>query len=99
MNRIVGENIGLRLHFPLRYLAIFLMVIGLIGSFSIFFIRPLALSLFGQPGDGGIAFFVMSIIIYLISSAGLSGLLMFEASRLFGFEARLKDEYPISDNP
>lgn len=82
----------------LRYLAIFLMVIGLIGAFSIFFIRPLALGLFGQPGDSGVAFFVMGIVIYLISSAGLLGLLMFEASRLFGFEARLKDECQLANN-
>ena len=76
----------------LRYLSIFLMVVGLIGSFAIFFIRPLALGIFGQPGDSGVAFFVIGILIYLISSSGLLGLLMFEASRLFGFEAQSKDE-------
>lgn len=76
----------------LRYLAIFFMIVGLIGSFAIFFIKPLALGIFGQPGDSGVAFFVMGIIIYLISSAGLLGFLMFEASRLFGFEAKLKEE-------
>ena len=83
----------------LRYLGIFLMVIGLIGSFAIFFIRPLALGVFGKPGDSGVAFFVMSIFIYLISSAGLMGLLMFEASRLFGFEAQLKDEQSNQQSP
>jgi hypothetical protein len=76
----------------LRNLGGFLMVIGLIGSFAIFFIRPLALGIFGKPGDAGVAFFVVSIVLNLISSAGLSGLLMFEASRLLGFEARHKDE-------
>ncbi|MHB1619274.1 MAG: hypothetical protein ACYCTY_04720 [Sulfuricella sp.] len=90
---ITGTRIKL-----LRYLAIFLMVAGLIGSFAIFFIRPLALSMFGKPGDGGVAFFVMGIMLYLISSAGLLGLLMFEASRLFGFEARLKDECQLVNN-
>jgi hypothetical protein len=79
----------------LRYLAIFLMVIGLIGSIAIFFIKPLALGIFGKPGDSGVAFFVMGMYIYLVSSAGLPGLLMFEASRLFGFEAQLKEK-PIS---
>lgn len=90
---VVGTPIKL-----LRYLAIFLMVIGLIGSFAIFFIRPLALGIFGQPGNGGVAFFVMGVMIYLISSAGLAGLLLFEASRLFGFEARLKDEGKLANN-
>ena len=91
---ITGTRIKL-----LRYLAIFLMVAGLIGSFAIFFIRPLALGVFGKPGDGGVAFFVMGVMLYLISSAGLGGLLMFEASRLFGFEARLKDECQLANNP
>jgi len=76
----------------LRYFGIFLMSIGLVGSFAIFFIKPLALGIFGKPGDSGVAFFVVGIFIYLLSSAGILGLLMFEASRLFGFEAQLKDE-------
>ncbi len=82
----------------LRYSGILLMVIGLIGAFAIFFIKPLALGIFGHPGDSGVAFFVMGVMIYLISSAGLLGLLIFEASRLFGFEARLKDESKFSDS-
>jgi hypothetical protein len=80
----------------LRLLGILLMAIGLIGSFAIFFIRPLALALFGGPGDGGVVFFVMSLMFYFISSAGLSGLLMFEASRLLGFEASLSDECKLA---
>jgi hypothetical protein len=82
----------------LRHLGIFLMAVGLLGSFTIFFIKPLALGIFGKPGDAGVAFFVVGIFVYLLSSAGLLGLLMFEASRLFGFEAQLKDE-PIQQTP
>lgn len=78
----------------MRYLGVFLMTIGLLGSFTIFFIKPLALGIFGKPGDSGVVFFVVGVFVYLISSAGLLGLLMFEASRLFGFEAQLKDEQP-----
>jgi len=70
------------------------MSIGLIGSLTIFFIKPLALGIFGKPGDGGVAFFVVGVLVYFISSSGLLGLLMFEASRLFGFEAQLKAEPP-----
>lgn len=83
----------------MRYLGIFLMAIGLLGSFTIFLIRPLALGIFGQPGDSGVAFFVVGVFVYLLSSAGLLGLLMFEASRLFGFEAQLKDEQPSPQAP
>jgi hypothetical protein len=32
------------------------------------------------------------MFVYILSSAGLLGLLMFEASRLFGFEYQLKDD-------
>ncbi|MFY9259008.1 MAG: hypothetical protein WAO71_00715 [Gallionella sp.] len=78
----------------LRYFGIFLMSIGLLGSFTIFFIKPLALGIFGKPGDNGIAFFVVGVFVYLISSSGLLGLLLFEASRLFGFEAQLKEKPP-----
>lgn len=83
----------------MRYLGIFLMTIGLLGSFTIFFIKPLALGIFGKPGDGGVAFFVVGTFVYLLSSAGLLGLLMFEASRLFGFEDQLKDEQPSQQTP
>jgi len=76
----------------LRSLSIFSMVIGLLGSFGIFLVQPLALSTFGKSGDSGVAFFVTGTVLYLISGAGLTGLLMFEASRLFGFEARIKAE-------
>lgn len=81
----------------LRYLGIFLMVVGLIGSFALFFIKPLALGIFGSPGDSGVAFFVVGVMIYLISSAGLSGFLIFEASRLFGFEAKYKEESKLEN--
>lgn len=83
----------------MRYLGIFLMSIGLLGSITIFFIKPLALGIFGKPGDSGVAFFVVGVFVYLISSAGLLGLLMFEASRLFGFEAQLKDDQPNRQMP
>jgi len=83
----------------LRYLGIFLMAAGLLGSFAIFFIKPLALGIFGKPGDGGVAFFVVGVFAYLISSAGLLGLLIFEASRLFGFEAQIEDEQQSPQTP
>lgn len=83
----------------LRYLAIFMMGAGLIGSITIFFVRPLALKLFGSPGDSGVAFLVVGIFVYLLSSAGVLGLLMFEVSRLFGFEAQLKDDQSKQQSP
>lgn len=83
----------------MRYSGIFLMTVGLIGSFTIFFVKPLALGIFGRPGDSGVAFFIVGVFVYLISSAGLLGLLIFEASRLFGFEAQIKDEQSSPQMP
>lgn len=76
----------------MRYLAIFLMSLGVLGSLAIFFIQSLELGMFGKPGDSGVAYFVVGMFVYILSSAGLLGLLMFEASRLFGFEYQLKDD-------
>lgn len=73
----------------LRRIGIFLMAVGLLGSLAIFLLKPIALGIFGKPGDSGVAFFVTGMYLYLLSSVGFPGLLMFEASRLFGFEAQL----------
>lgn len=77
----------------MRYFGIFLMIVGLIGALAIVFIKPLALSVFGQPGDSGVAFFVVGVVAYFVSSSGVLGLLLFEASRLFGFEAQLNEVF------
>ncbi len=82
----------------LRGFGVFLMVAGLLGSLAIFFIGPLALGIFGKPGDAGVAYFVVGLAISLISSAGLPGVLVFEASRLFGFEATMDTHAPLSSS-
>jgi hypothetical protein len=81
----------------LRNFGILLMVVGLIGSFAMFFMRPLTMGIFGKPEDAGAAFLVVGLALYVMSGAGVAGVLMFEASRLFGFEARLKDDCGSSD--
>lgn len=88
----------------MRYFGIFLMIVGLIGALAVVFIKPLALSVFGQPADSGVAFFVIGVIAYFVSSSGVLGLLLFEASRLFGFEAQLNEVFsgrqvPLKDAP
>lgn len=72
----------------LRVMGIVLMVIGMVASIGILFLKPLTLGIFGTPGDAGIAFFAMGMWLYFFSSAGLYGLLLFEASRLLGFETQ-----------
>ena len=68
----------------LRGLGIFLMIVGLSTSLLIPFIKPLTLAIFGQSGDAGVAFFVVGIALYFISSTGWLGILLFEISRLIG---------------
>lgn len=72
----------------LRVIGIFLMAIGMVASIGIFFLKPLTFGIFGTPGDAGIAFFAMGMWLYFFSSAGLYGLLLFEGSRLLGFETQ-----------
>ena len=74
----------------LRVLGLILMTVGLLGSMTILFLKPLALGIFGQPGESGVAFFVTGIFLYFISSVSLSGVMLFEASRLIGFEESLR---------
>jgi len=75
----------------LRKLGIGLMGFGCIGSIAILFNRYLALAVFGSPGQGGIAFFAMGMYLYLLASVAIPGVLLFELSRLLGFEANLRD--------
>ncbi|MDD2701209.1 MAG: hypothetical protein PHH36_08210 [Sideroxydans sp.] len=83
----------------MRRFGIFLMAVGLLGSFAIFLVKPIALGIFGKPGDSGVAFFVTGMYLYLLSSVGFPGLLMFEASRLFGFEAQFGVEVEEVSEP
>ena len=68
----------------LRTIGIFLMGVGLIGSLSILFIKPLTLAIAGQPGENGIAFFVVGVFLYFISAMGWVGMILFEVSRDMG---------------
>ncbi|MDB5801581.1 MAG: hypothetical protein JWL63_2520 [Rhodocyclales bacterium] len=73
-----------------RKLGILLMILGVLGAVSILFTRVIALGIFGQAGEGGIAYFVVGMYAYLIAGLGLPGVMVFEASRLFGFEQPLR---------
>jgi hypothetical protein len=70
----------------LRKIGLFMMALGVIGSLVIIFTKPLALGIFGQPGEAGVAFYVVGTFAFLVASLGMPGIVVFEASRLFGFE-------------
>lgn len=73
----------------LRLLGISGMIIGVIGSIAILFIVPITVGLFGKMAYSGIAFFATGLGLYLIASVGLPALMLFEFSRLLGFETKL----------
>ena len=75
----------------LRVLGIILMALGLIGTLTLFISKPILLGIFSKPGDSGVAYFVTGIFVYLISNVGFPGVMLFEASRLLGFEENLRD--------
>ena len=72
----------------LRGMGILLMIVGSSAALLIVFIRPLTLAIFGRPGDGGVAYFVVGVFLYVISLAGWLGIILFEASRFTGSKAR-----------
>lgn len=49
------------------------------------------MALMGNPGEAGIGYFVVILGLYFVGSAGMLGLGLFELSRLFGFDARLRE--------
>ncbi|HWW04228.1 hypothetical protein [Collimonas sp.] len=77
----------------LRLFSIFLMLLGALASVAILFLRPIAIAIFSQPGDNGIAFFVTGVFLYLISGAGFLGVVLFEVIRLFGSK---QQDAPVS---
>lgn len=68
----------------LRGIGWLLMAAGAVGSLSLFAVKPIALRMFGSPGDGGIAFFVTGLLATLMAWAGPLGCALFEASRRLG---------------
>jgi hypothetical protein len=75
-----------------RVLGIILMALGLIGTLTLFILKPILLDIFSKPGDSNVAYFVTGIYFYLISNVGFPGVMLFEASRLLGFEENLRDQ-------
>ncbi len=80
----------------LRFLSIGLMVIGGLAGLAIFFIRPLALLIFGQPGDSGVAFYITGMFLVFIAPLGWKACLAFEISRWIG---RARSNAPRVDSP
>jgi hypothetical protein len=75
-----------------------LRVAGIVGmSLGVLYVilqlgyRPLVSKLFIHRSESGVEFYVVGMYIALLSGMGSLGVLLFEASRLFGFETRLKN--------
>ncbi len=76
----------------LRWVGIVCMAIGVLGALGMVFVEPLALAKYGKPGEAGIAFYVTSLQLYPFLIAGAPGVLLFELSRILGFENKLEDQ-------
>lgn len=75
----------------LRVIGIAGMAVGIVGELANFLAQPIALGLFGRPGDANVAYFVVGLYATLVSSVALPALLLFELSRMIGFEANLHE--------
>lgn len=69
-----------------RNAAIAFMAIGSVIFALQWFVIPIARAVFPRGSDNGIEFFVVGIWLAMFAAATPLGLLLFEASRLFGFE-------------
>lgn len=68
----------------LRAGGVLLMCVGLGATLLLLFIRPLTLIIFPNPGDNGIAFFVVGVVLYPFAGAGWFGIGAFELARYMG---------------
>lgn len=71
----------------LRVMGIIGMVLGATVAVAWPFMGQIALGIFGKPGDAGIAYYVVGVYFAMAKGFAPLGVIMFEASRLIGFEA------------
>lgn len=70
----------------IRAIGLWLMAIGSVTVVLQFFVGPIANSLFGRPSGSGVEFFAVGLWLAVFSGWAPAGLLLFEFSRLLGFE-------------
>jgi hypothetical protein len=73
-----------------RRLGLGLVATGLALSASRFFVRPLGHLLAPHGSDNGIEYFIVGLVIAVLATLAPMGLLVFEFSRLRGFELALR---------
>ena len=74
----------------LRALGLCLFAAGAASVVLVLFMRPLARTIWPGSSGNGIELYVVGIFVALVASLGPIGLLMFEFSRLRGFEQALR---------
>lgn len=72
----------------LRWIGLLLMAATVVLALALFFQKQVAGLFFSGKSDTGIEFFVLKMYATLIGSLTTSGILLFELSRLLGFEHR-----------
>lgn len=69
-----------------------LMAVGMVIYLLQWFVVPLARTVFPRGSDNGIEFFVLGLGFAMLAAATPIGLLLFEASRLLGFERWYREQ-------
>ena len=69
-----------------RKLGILLIFIGLVATILEWVAGPLMRTYFSSRSESGVEFFVVAFILGMVKMTGTSGLILFELSRLLGFE-------------
>jgi len=74
----------------LRVLGLVALHVGAIVGVINFAARPMMRMLVSQPSDSGIEFYVVGVLVGLISGVGPFGIILFEFSRLLAFESEAR---------
>lgn len=80
----IARPAGSRLANLLCGVAVVAMAVGVAAFFSTFLVRPITLLVFDGKirSDSGIEFYLVGIVLVLLTSAGWAGVLLYEAGRL-----------------
>jgi hypothetical protein len=75
----------------LRGFGIFLMVLAVLSLVLRFSAGPIVRSFVPQRSENGIEYYIFGVYLGILAGTGASGIVLFELSRLLGFERHVRD--------
>ena len=76
-----------------RRIGLCLMAAGVLAELPRLLLVPITRAIFGPPSGNGIEYFIMGVAMAAFSGLAPTGVLLFELSRMLGFERWLRQEH------